>query len=1014
MAIACLAKVSPLNPSTGSRVDLYIASAQDRAVTGLNGVVWEPAMTASPTLSINLWQGDFRDPVDTGGASFGINMGILKMTYAGCDAYNWAGAPVEIYAEEPGAAWPWATRFRGRVASYSRRNDVLTINATIETEAFDKNILTTTYAGTGGAEGGADLKGRLKPLVIGWAKNVEPILIDTVNNVYQFSGYGAIEAVSILYERAASFGASIGDYATYAALVAAAIPAGRWGTCLASGMVRLGAPAAGVITGDVRGHRVGSTTPRLTGAVISALATIAGVSTANIETSTLTSLDTAVPYPINLVLTEQIEWRDMAAQLALACNWQSGITLVGKFFVLSVSLSGSEVITLNAQGTALPQVTSSDEQDVSVPYYLTIFGANRCWRVHTADEIAFTAALVERGTYSATETYREGNIVTTADGARWIYTNPVASSGNAPPTLPTTSNGYWSNMTAASPVAVLGFLTNDTHVVNADASGAVTSWTGAGGTFVVQENGATLSSGVTFSLISATGVTVSINATTGVYSATAMSASTGTATFRAVYNGVTIDKIFSIAKSITGATGATGSTGATGPTGPAATSAYLTRESAVLFAYADGSVASYSTATGDFKVFAGSTDISSNFTLSTVNNPQSLTVSYASLTFTISDGFDPGEDSATLTIRATGSGAYAGVTFDKVFTLTKAKGGYEIVGALPTTNLFTGRVVFLTTDEKLYRYTGALWTAAVPATDVTGALSDGQIAALAASKITGQLTDSQLQAIAAAKLTGQITTTQITDDAITTAKVAAGAVTATEIAAGAVTTAKIAAGAITTAELAAGAVTTAKLVAGAVTATEIAAGAVTTAKIAAGAITATEIATNAITASKIAAGSITSAKLATSNLITLTAQIADAVITSAKIGNLEVGTIKIADGAVTDVTQAANGSTVTGNSTWKTVTTMNVVMSQAGDIIAIATLGQSFASGAQPWSARLLINGTVVYTATGAAFADSVSLSGKATIASAGTIAVEIQWDSAASVSVPAGRGSLVAIRRYK
>lgn len=477
MAIACLAKVSPLNPSTGSRVDLYIASAQDRAVTGLNGVVWEPAMTAPPTLSINLWQGDFREPVDTGGASFSINMGILKMTYAGCDAYNWAGAPVEIYAEEPGTAWPWATRFKGRVASYSRRNDVLTINATIETEAFDKNILTTTYAGTGGAEGGADLKGRLKPLVIGWAQNVEPILIDTVNNVYQFSGYGAIEAVSVLYERAASFGASIGDYATYADLVAAAIPAGRWGTCLASGMVRLGAPAAGVITGDVRGHRVGSTTPRLTGAVISALATIAGVSTANIETSTLTSLDTAVPYPINLVLTEQIEWRDMAAQLALACNWQSGITLPGKWFTLAVSLSGSEVITLNAQGTALPQVATSDEADVSPPYYQTIFGANRSWRVHTADEIAFTAQLVPLGRYASGTTYREGNIVDLADGSTWLYINPVASSGNAPPAWPTASNSFWSNLTPPTVPGSIGAAT--TGDVAAAATTAV--WSGVSG-----------------------------------------------------------------------------------------------------------------------------------------------------------------------------------------------------------------------------------------------------------------------------------------------------------------------------------------------------------------------------------------------------------------------------------------------------------------------------------------------------------------------------------------------------
>lgn len=449
MPIVCLAKVSPLDPATGNRVDLYLSSADDSRVTGLNGLVWEPALTAAPTLSINLWQGDFQEPVDTGGASFGFNIGILKMTYANADTYMWAGAPVEIYAEEPGTAWPWAQRFKGRVAGFSRRNQVVTINSKIDTEPFEKNVLTATYAGTTGAEGSADLKGRLKPLVIGWAKNVEPVLIDATNSVYQFSAYGAIEAVSVLYERATDFGASVGDYATYAALVAATIPAGRWATCLAAGMVRLGAPAAGVITGDIRGHRVGGTTPRLTGAVISALATIAGVSAGDIEASTLTALDSAVAYPINIVLTEQSKFNDIAASLALACNWQSGITLQGKFFVLAVTLTGSEVLTLNAQGAALPQVTSSDEQDVSVPYYQTIFGAVRNWRVQSSDEIAFTAPLIPRGMYSASETYREGNIVTTDDGATWLYINTTAGSGNAPPALPTTSNAYWSNMTSA-------------------------------------------------------------------------------------------------------------------------------------------------------------------------------------------------------------------------------------------------------------------------------------------------------------------------------------------------------------------------------------------------------------------------------------------------------------------------------------------------------------------------------------------------------------------------------------
>ncbi len=216
---------------------------------------------------------------------------------------------------------------------------------------------------------------------------------------------------------------------------------------------------------------------------------------------------------------------------------------------------------------------------------------------------------------------------------------------------------------------------------------------------------------------------------------------------------------------------------AQGTDGTSAVTGYLTRETVQLFAYANGGIASYSSATGSFKVFSGNTDVSTSFSLSTLSNPQALTVGYSGQTYSVTGGFDDNEDTASLTIRATGSGTYSGITLDKVFSLSKAKGGYEIVATLPTTNLFEGRVVFLTSDDKLYRYTGAAWTAAVPAVDITGT----------------------------------ITETQIGTDAITTPKIAANAVTAAEIAANTITAGQIATNAITADKILAGAVIAAKI-----------------------------------------------------------------------------------------------------------------------------------------------------------------------------------------------------------
>lgn len=217
---------------------------------------------------------------------------------------------------------------------------------------------------------------------------------------------------------------------------------------------------------------------------------------------------------------------------------------------------------------------------------------------------------------------------------------------------------------------------------------------------------------------------------------------------------------------------------------------------------------------------------------------------------------------------------------DAAVSLAKFASGtrpVEVVSAMPTTGNTAGRVVFLTTDGKLYRHTGspsgsAGFTAVVPAADVTGQLSDAQIAAVAAAKLTGTITgpqiangavtDAKIAGVAAAKVTGQITGTQITDGAVSAPKIAAGAVVAGKIAADAITATEIAAGAVTAGKIAAGAVETAKLAAGAVTADAIAANAVTAAKINAGAVEAAKIAANAVTADKVAANAIIAGKIA--------------------------------------------------------------------------------------------------------------------------------------------------------
>lgn len=105
--------------------------------------------------------------------------------------------------------------------------------------------------------------------------------------------------------------------------------------------------------------------------------------------------------------------------------------------------------------------------------------------------------------------------------------------------------------------ALLGDLSLSPIILPANASGAVTSYTGANGTFRVVDGTTTVSSGVTYSLISASGATASINASTGAYTVTSMPNGTdyGTAMFQATYNGKTIQRILAIIKAKQGASG---------------------------------------------------------------------------------------------------------------------------------------------------------------------------------------------------------------------------------------------------------------------------------------------------------------------------------------------------------------------------------------------------------------------------------------------------------------------------
>jgi hypothetical protein len=187
-----------------------------------------------------------------------------------------------------------------------------------------------------------------------------------------------------------------------------------------------------------------------------------------------------------------------------------------------------------------------------------------------------------------------------------------------------------------------------------------------------------------------------------------------TVRFTYSYNGdvsVVSEGVLTALSGANGADGEDGAPGDPGDPGEAALVLKLTRRSVGLVAYSNGNVQSYADAKGYVTVWSGTSDVTASAVLEATATGCTGTVNTSNDTPVLSQvkGYYQvtamADDTASLLISAT----YGGETVTENFSLSKSYVGYEIVSSLPTTDLFFGRVVFLESDQKLYRYTSTGW-----------------------------------------------------------------------------------------------------------------------------------------------------------------------------------------------------------------------------------------------------------------------------------------------------------------
>lgn len=442
--LAVLAQIDGYDPMADAAVTLRACSVDDVSVCHLGAATWWPSLSKLPVLRYDLFDGAFEGQITAPSSS----LSMQTEPWPDFGRYALADARVRIWTGEVGAdVLSYTLRFDGRTtAQPSVKDGVASVDFAADDKWLDAALL-STYAGTTGAEGTADLKGQVKPLALGAPRYVAGKLIDAVNSVFQISSYGAMQGVDVAMEKLARFGTATADYAGYSALVAASVPAGRWATARAVGMARLGAPPVGQISFLVSGDAAGPDGwARKPGQIVRRLALLSG-GVDKIDDASLDAIDVARPYDISLYLDEQATARDKVQGIAASVNAVAGVSWLGKLFIAPVEI-GSPALTLAADGSSLPPVASVEQIDIAAPYAKLAITAERAWTVHALADVAFTATLIDMGAYAAGTTYREGNIVQDQDSS-WVYINPVPSSGNAPPALPTTSNAYWKALAKA-------------------------------------------------------------------------------------------------------------------------------------------------------------------------------------------------------------------------------------------------------------------------------------------------------------------------------------------------------------------------------------------------------------------------------------------------------------------------------------------------------------------------------------------------------------------------------------
>ncbi|MEO7221123.1 MAG: hypothetical protein ABIY37_01485, partial [Devosia sp.] len=269
-----------------------------------------------------------------------------------------------------------AAMSRLRVRLYDRR---LELDEPLQTNRYTGE---TTSGGIVGhlADGTANMKDQPKPLLYGKVFNVQPVTVNPFDLIYQVND-GTVVSIVVMDGRVPL--TLTADFATVALLQAATIAPGKYGTCLAAGLFRLGCPAWYTLTANV--VQAALTASAIVEAILTRMGLTGG---GNIDAASFSAFATLSPQELGIVIDGAQRASEAIGQVLASVGGYLVTAASGPFQVGRGPTLGTPTWTLDENDIEGDfGILSNPDTRQGLPAWRVILRHSRNWTVQTGEMV---------------------------------------------------------------------------------------------------------------------------------------------------------------------------------------------------------------------------------------------------------------------------------------------------------------------------------------------------------------------------------------------------------------------------------------------------------------------------------------------------------------------------------------------------------------------------------------------------------------------------------------------------